>query len=423
LNQVYGLEDITIRCLSFTELLNVFNRISRFENPIKKNMTVAKMVLSKASVTPKITNKTLAELLPATIDSLVKSVWDVSVKNLGGPDESDYLLNMYLAYEECQSFSASECIKELLFSGRSINLEHPVSINRFTDLTSTDTLIVKEFESLLMDNAYDIQWTEHAYLKDLDIYQKLYIAIKMSYPLNLKSFLEYLNDNTVLAQELPAGVVRFIELNNLIEHFKNEIAPQEFLNHIYKLSSSLRKKLSTPLPPRVLLLVEGITEEILLPKFAQLLTYDFNTDGIFLISAGGKNKVAKFYNKYKRQLTIPIALLLDADAEEIIEELTPGLRPHDKLISIHNGEFEDLLPKDLICKAVNDSYMLSPNLKLAEIDQQESIARQLCIIWKNFGLGDFNKSHFASTIYNYIDDPKFITDEMNRIIKEIYQIL
>jgi hypothetical protein len=185
----------------------------------------------------------------------------------------------------------------------------------------------------------------------------------------------------------------------------------------------LRKKLSTPLPPRVLLLVEGITEEILLPKFAQLLTYDFNTDGIFLISAGGKNKVAKFYNKYKRQLTIPIALLLDADAEEIIEELTPGLRPHDKLISIHNGEFEDLLPKDLICKAVNDSYMLSPNLKLAEIDQQESIARQLCIIWKNFGLGDFNKSHFASTIYNYIDDPKFITDEMNRIIKEIYQIL
>ena len=40
-------------------------------------------------------------------------------------------------------------------------------------------------------------------------------------------------------------------------------------------------------------IVEGITEEILLPVFSKLLGYDFYAHGIQIIPAGGKNQVVK----------------------------------------------------------------------------------------------------------------------------------
>jgi hypothetical protein len=380
-------------------------------------------VLSKTSINPKISKRSLASLLPATIDSLVCSIWNESVRKLGYEQNGNLLLNYYLAYEETISFSPSECLKELLFSGNSINLEHPVSVNRFSNLKNPGDIIIEEMKSLLKDNAYDLNILCNDYLKEFDIVTRLYIAYRLSFPLNIKGFIEYIKDNYDSYESLPAGVIRYIEMDKLLSHFNSITPPEKLLNKIYNLSSSLRKKLDIPLPPRALLLVEGITEEILLPSFARLLSYDLNTDGILLISSGGKNKVGKLYNKFKRQLNIPIAVLLDADATEIIDELRPIMRPTDNLISLQCGEFEDLLPKDLICKAINKAYMLSPALKLNEIDQDSSIARQLNVIWKELGLGDFNKSQFAQLIQEHLDDPGYVTEEMNTVIEEIYKIL
>lgn len=354
---------------------------------------------------------------------MLESIWNTSLANLGYSSESDFLLNLYLAYEDIKIFSASECLKELFLSGRLIKLEHPVSINNFTDLHDADEKTLEEIKTLITDNGYKLDLFDSEYLKRLDVFEKLYISYKLSYPINYSAFISLLKDNLDPKAELPVAIKRLMELDKLIIKLKNEIPKDEFLSRIYELSFSFRKRLEISYPPGVVFLVEGLTEEILLPKFANCLNYDFNTDGIHIISAGGKNQVGKLYNKFKLQLNIPIAILLDADAVEIYEEINTSLRPGDKLISIKKGEFEDLLPKELICMAVNKDFMPSPDLKLSEIDQDKPIVKQLNLIWKEFGLGEFNKSQFANTIFNNIDDSKYISDEMQTIIEEIHTIL
>lgn len=103
-------------------------------------------------------------------------------------------------------------------------------------------------------------------------------------------------------------------------------------------------------PVEKVLLVEGITEEILMPEFAKLLGYEFKKKGVFVISAGGKNQVVKYFYRFAECLKIPIFVLLDSDAEENYAQIKPRLRDGDFVHVITKGEFEDILPKSLIKK-------------------------------------------------------------------------
>lgn len=80
-------------------------------------------------------------------------------------------------------------------------------------------------------------------------------------------------------------------------------------------------------PVKKVILCEGITEEILLPEFARLCNYDFKENGIYVISAGGKNQVVKYFYKFAQNLKLPVFILLDNDAKENLEEIIPKLRP------------------------------------------------------------------------------------------------
>ena len=116
-------------------------------------------------------------------------------------------------------------------------------------------------------------------------------------------------------------------------------------------------------PVENVILVEGITEEILLPAFSKFLGYDFYANGVQIIAAGGKNK--KYY-ELSQELKLPIFVLLDKDAEENINQIKPKLRDEDKIHLVSCGEFEDLLPKSLVIKTVNEHC--KNFLKIAEDD-------------------------------------------------------
>ena len=104
-------------------------------------------------------------------------------------------------------------------------------------------------------------------------------------------------------------------------------------------------------PIEKVLLVEGLTEETLLPAFSKFLGHDFYQKGIQVIPAGGKSQVVKMYYKLSEELKLPIFVLLDKDAEENIVQIKPKLRNSDKIHLVSCGEFEDLLPKSLIIKS------------------------------------------------------------------------
>lgn len=174
-------------------------------------------------------------------------------------------------------------------------------------------------------------------------------------------------------------------------------------------------------PIEKVLLVEGITEEILLPVFSKYLGYDFYQKGIQIIPAGGKNQVVKMYYKLIEELKIPIFLLLDKDAEENIMQIIPRLRKIDKIHLVSCGEFEDLLPKSLIVKSVNNHFKNFSSITEADLYDNVSEVENLENIFKVKGLHEFKKADFAKLVKSNINEPSDISNEIKDIVKEISQ--
>ena len=184
----------------------------------------------------------------------------------------------------------------------------------------------------------------------------------------------------------------------------------------------LRENLYLKYPIEKVLLVEGITEEILLPAFSRYLGYDFYAKGIQVIAAGGKNQVVKKYYELAEQLKLPIFVLLDKDAEDNIRQIQPKLREQDKIHLVSCGEFEDLLPKSLIIKTVNSHFENFLSITEQDLLGEIPTAKILEEIFKTKGLHEFKKAEFAKLVRDKIAEDTDLSNEIRDIIKEIYNI-
>ena len=186
-------------------------------------------------------------------------------------------------------------------------------------------------------------------------------------------------------------------------------------------SDETRKKYSTLYPVKKAVLTEGITEETLLIEFAKILGVDFKKEGIFVLGAGGKNQVARKYYKMIEEIKIPVFILLANAAAEICELIKPKLSKIDSLYKIKSGEFEDILPKNLIKNALN--FHFSQNLLSNGDDFEESnhTVENLNNCYKNNGWGEFKKADFAKIVREYILSAKNppVSDELIKITEEI----
>ncbi len=188
------------------------------------------------------------------------------------------------------------------------------------------------------------------------------------------------------------------------------------------ISENIRQKYKTLFPVKKLILTEGITEEILLPKFAQVFGYDFDENGVFIIATGGKSKVLSLYAELKYILKIPMFVLLDNDAEPVYNDVCSVLRKQDKAYLIKAGEFEDILSKELIQKAFAEmNYDIKP-ASLEELSSDGGTCEALELLWKSRGLGEFRKAHLAKAVHDCISDKVFITDEINSILTDIINL-
>lgn len=172
-------------------------------------------------------------------------------------------------------------------------------------------------------------------------------------------------------------------------------------------------------PIEKVILVEGLTEEILLPAFSKFLGYDFYQRGIQVIGAGGKNQVVKMYYKLTNELKIPIFLLLDKDAEDNIRQITPKLRKIDKIHLVSCGEFEDLLPKSLIIKTLNSHFVNFTTVSNSDLVEGLPEVKNLENIFKTKGLHEFKKADFAKMVRDNITERTDVSREIAEIIKEI----
>ena len=181
---------------------------------------------------------------------------------------------------------------------------------------------------------------------------------------------------------------------------------------------NVRKSCSMKHPIEKIVLTEGITEEILLPKFAKLQGYDFNKEGVYIISAGGKNQVVKLFYRFCDALKIPIFVLLDKDAYENYNSILPKLRTFDKIHLLACGEFEDLLSKTLVHKTLNTVMKNFSDVSDEDLNKNLPMVKILEEIYRQKGIHEFKKAEFAKIVAENISKND-ITPEIKQVITEI----
>ena len=219
------------------------------------------------------------------------------------------------------------------------------------------------------------------------------------------------NDSPVNLKWLKEAVTI---LNSFQKSFDKNIKQQ-----IGNILNQLRDGKKLKFPVEKVILVEGITEEILLPAFSKFLGYDFYAKGIQVIAAGGKNQVVKKYYELSEELKLPIFVLLDKDAEENINQIKPKLREYDRIHLVSCGEFEDLLPKSLVVKTVNEHFKNFLKISEEDLISELPTAKVLEELFKTKGLHEFKKAEFAKLVKEKINFEADISEEINAIIEEI----
>ena len=172
-------------------------------------------------------------------------------------------------------------------------------------------------------------------------------------------------------------------------------------------------------PIRKLLIVEGITEENLLPEFANKLNLNFDKYGIFVLGAGGKSKSPSLYLELRDKLKIPVVLLFDKDATEIAKNLQEVILPKDKIIVIEQGEFEDILSLNLLKRTLNKEYEPVTKLSISELKESERMCLNIEEFYKRRHLGEFKIAKLSKLISENISYSTDISTEIKGLINSI----
>lgn len=183
-----------------------------------------------------------------------------------------------------------------------------------------------------------------------------------------------------------------------------------------------RKEKGFLFPIEGVVIVEGITEEILLPQFAKVLGFDLFKNGIKILPAGGKNQVVKLYYSLSEELKFPIFVLLDKDAVDNVNAINKKLRKSDIVYLLNSGEFEDLLTKPLILKTINSDLKNFATISIEDISKDEPMVKVLEEIFKEKGLHEFKKAEFAHLVKQQISSENDISEEIKLIINDIKKL-
>lgn len=275
------------------------------------------------------------------------------------------------------------------------------------DILNLDYSVITGYATEILNNSLDIVEKSSP---DFSINQKL---------------AEYENSVFFIDKTTATLLDNKIDYANIIQILPDMPVNLRWLKMIASLNDiiSAREKYQLKFPIREVVLVEGITEEILLPAFSKFLGFDFYEKGIHIIPAGGKNQVVKLYYELAEELKIPIFVLLDRDAEENIKQITPKLRKQDRIHLVSCGEFEDMLPKNLIVKTVNSHFKNFLEINIEEIINNEySTVEVLEELFKLKGLHEFKKAEFAKLVKDNIFEKNDVSEEIIKIIKEISKI-
>lgn len=312
-----------------------------------------------------------------------------------------------------------------------------ISIDRLTRFKNTEIKYLRVFRDIITSNLIEPKYKKSE-LELMD-YEKIKDLAEYIINYSLLSMQKNLEEDYLINQRLYDYENKIFEQDENTEKLlKNKINYKACLDFITEdspvnlkwlksLETSInlqesRFKYNLKFPIEKVIIAEGATEETLLPEFAKLCNYDFEKEGIYVISAGGKNQVVKLYYSLVETLKLPIFVLLDKDAKENLEEIKPKLRPQDKIHLLNCGEFEDLLPVELIRKTLDYELKNISILEKEKLDETTPKVKYLEEVFKNRGMHEFKKVEFAQMVKRNIKTEADISPEVIDIIEEIKKI-
>lgn len=309
-----------------------------------------------------------------------------------------------------------------------------ISIDRLTRFKNTETKYLRVFKDILTQNLIEPKFKKTD-LEKMD-YSELrnWAEFVINYSLEMAGLTlenEYLINQRLLNYENSV----FENNKNVQELLNNKINYKACLSYIdekspknllwlknLEISSDIRKSRfdnSLRFPVEKVVIAEGATEETLLPEFAKRCGYDFDKEGIYVLSAGGKNQVVKLYYQLVESLKLPIFVLLDKDAKENLEEIQPRLRDIDKIHLLDCGEFEDLLPIKLVERTLDYELKNISMLEKEKLNEDIPRVKFLEEVFKTRGMHEFKKVEFAQMVKKNIKHEEDISPEVVEIIDEI----
>ena len=310
-----------------------------------------------------------------------------------------------------------------------------ISIDRLTRFKHPEDKYLRVFKDIILSNLIDpkfkkVQLDLMPYAELSDYAEKIINTSLID--LGFKDPQDYSINEKILENEVSTFVIddkTMQLLDNKINYEaccelidQNSSINLLWLKSLSKRFSDFGKGHALRYPLNKIVISEGITEEILLPKFADICDYNFDKNGVYIISAGGKNQVVKLFYKLVETVKLPIFVLMDNDAQFNYEEIKPKLRKIDKVHLIKSGEFEDVLPLSLIKKAL--CYGLN-NISIVEdkmITENDSMVKNLEEIFRHRGMHEFKKAEFAHMVEKTLFSDTDISSEILEIIEEIKQI-
>lgn len=312
-----------------------------------------------------------------------------------------------------------------------------ISIDRLTRFKNTETKYLRVFRDIITSNLIEPKYKKSE-LELMD-YEQIKDLAEHIINYSLLSMQKNLEEDYLINQRLYDYENKiFVQDENTEKLLKNKINYKACLDFItedspvnlkwlnfLETSTNLQEsrfKYNLKFPIEKVIIAEGATEETLLPEFAKLCNYDFEKEGIYVISAGGKNQVVKLYYSLVETLKLPIFVLLDKDAKENLEEIKPKLRPQDKIHLLNCGEFEDLLPVELIRKTLDYELKNISILEKEKLDETTPKVKYLEEVFKNRGMHEFKKVEFAQMVKRNIKTEADISPEVIDIIEEIKKI-
>lgn len=309
-----------------------------------------------------------------------------------------------------------------------------ISIDRLTRFKNTETKYLRVFKDILTQNLIEPKFKKTD-LEKMD-YSELrnWAEFVINYSLEMAG-LTLENDYLINQRLLNYENSVFENNKNVQELLNNKINYKACLSYIdekspknllwlknLEISSDIRKSRfdnSLRFPVEKIVIAEGATEETLLPEFAKRCGYDFDKEGIYVLSAGGKNQVVKLYYQLVESLKLPIFVLLDKDAKENLEEIQPRLRDIDKIHLLDCGEFEDLLPIKLVERTLDYELKNISMLEKEKLNEDIPRVKFLEEVFKTRGMHEFKKVEFAQMVKKNIKHEEDISPEVVEIIDEI----